>query len=47
MNSESDEIKTKVKENSEKLLKLGSVLAKNQFTYKIEEKVLKNIGKIG
>ena len=38
MNSESDEIKTKIKESSEKLLKLGSVLAKNQFTYKIEEK---------
>ena len=34
----SDEIKIKVKENSEKLMKLGSILAKNQFTYKIEEK---------
>jgi len=38
MNSDSDEIKIKVKENSEKLMKLGSILAKNQFTYKIEEK---------
>nr|AIE90868.1 hypothetical protein [uncultured marine thaumarchaeote AD1000_07_E11] len=46
MNSESNEIKNKVKENSEKLMKLGSILAKNQFSYKIEEKNLKNIGKI-
>ncbi len=38
MNSESNEIKNKVKENSEKLMKLGSILAKNQFSYKIEEK---------
>ena len=28
MNSESNEIKNKVKENSEKLMKLGSILAK-------------------
>ena len=46
MNSESNEIKNKVKENSEKLMKLGSILAKNQFSYKIEEKNLKDIGKI-
>tara|TARA_B110000014_G_scaffold243456_1_gene213823 strand:- start:303 stop:479 length:177 start_codon:yes stop_codon:yes gene_type:complete len=46
MNSESNEIKNKVKENSEKLMKLGSILAKNQFSYKIEEKKLKDIGKI-
>ena len=38
MNSESNEIKNKVKENSEKLMELGSILAKNQFSYKIEEK---------
>ena len=38
MNSKSNEIKNKVKENSEKLMELGSILAKNQFSYKIEEK---------
>ncbi|MEO2200071.1 MAG: hypothetical protein ABGW48_02785 [Nitrosopumilus sp.] len=38
MNPKSNEIKNKVKENSEKLMELGSILAKNQFSYKIEEK---------
>ena len=38
MNPKSNEIKNKVKENGEKLMELGSILAKNQFSYKIEEK---------
>ena len=38
MNPKSNEIKNKVKENSEKLMELGAILAKNQFSYKIEEK---------
>ena len=38
MNLESDENKNKIKKCSEKLMKLGSILAKTQFTYKIEEK---------
>jgi len=45
MNSEPNEIKKKIKENSEKLMKLGSILAKNQFSYKIEEKKSKEYWK--
>ena len=41
MNQESDEIKKKIQEQSKKLAELGLILAKSQFTYKIEEKVSK------
>jgi hypothetical protein len=34
----SESIKKRVQEKSEKLAELGSILAKNQFSYKIEEK---------
>ena len=36
MNQNSDELKKMVKEHSEKLAKLGIELAKNQFSYKVE-----------
>ena len=38
MNQDSEEIKIRIQEQSKKLTELGSILAKNQFTYKIEEK---------
>ena len=38
MNDNSDELKKIVKEHSEKLAKLGIELAKNQFSYKVENK---------
>ena len=41
MNQESDDIKKKIQEQSKKLAELGLILAKSQFTYKIEEKVSK------
>ena len=41
MNQESDNIKKKIQEQSKKLAELGLILAKSQFTYKIEEKVSK------
>jgi len=41
MNQESDNIKKKIQEQSKKLAELGSILAKNQFTYKIQEKTTK------
>ena len=34
-------LKKTIQEKSEKLAKLGSILAKNQFSYKIEEKTSK------
>ena len=37
----SENIKEKIQEQSKKLTELGSILAKNQFSYKIEEKILK------
>ena len=37
----SESIKKRVQEKSEKLAELGSILAKNQFSYKIEEKISK------
>jgi hypothetical protein len=36
-----ENIKEKIQEQSKKLTELGSILAKNQFSYKIEEKILK------
>ena len=41
MNQESEDIKKRIQEQSHKLTELGSRLAKNQFSYKIEEKVSK------
>ena len=41
MNQDSDNLKKTMQEKSEKLAKLGSILAKNQFSYKIEEKTSK------
>ena len=41
MNQDSDDLKKTMQENSKKLTKLGSILAKNQFSYKIEEKTSK------
>ena len=41
MNQDSEEIKKRIQEQSKKLTELGSILAKNQFTYKIEEKTSK------
>ena len=38
MSQNSENIKKRVQEKSERLAELGSILAKNQFTYKIEEK---------
>ena len=45
MNQNSENIKKKVQEKSEKLAELGSILAKNQFSYKIKEKILKEYWK--
>ena len=47
MNQYSDDLKKTMQENSKKLTQLGSILAKKQFSYKIEEKHQKNIGKKG
>ena len=41
MIQDSEEIKIRIQEQSKKLTELGSILAKNQFTYKIEEKISK------
>lgn len=41
MNQDSEEIKIRIQEQSKKLTELGSILAKNQFSYKIEEKTSK------
>ena len=41
MNQDSDVLKKTIQEKSEKLAELGSTLAKNQFSYKIEEKTSK------
>ena len=41
MNQDSDDLKKTIQEKSDKLAKLGSILAKNQFSYKIEEKTSK------
>tara|TARA_B110000438_G_C15324921_1_gene441153 strand:+ start:73 stop:546 length:474 start_codon:yes stop_codon:yes gene_type:complete len=41
MSQNSEDIKKKVQEKSKKLAELGYILAKNQFSYKIEEKILK------
>ena len=41
MNQESNDIKKKIQVQSKKLAELGRILAKSQFTYKIEEKVSK------
>ena len=41
MSQNSEEIKIRIQEQSKKLTELGSILAKNQFTYKIEEKISK------
>ena len=37
----SENTKEKIQEQSKKLTELGSILAKNQFSYKIEEKISK------
>ena len=41
MSQDSEETKIRLQEQSKKLTELGSILAKNQFTYKIEEKISK------
>jgi len=41
MNQDSNDLKKIMQENSKKLTHLGSILAKNQFSYKIEEKTSK------
>jgi hypothetical protein len=41
MSQNSEDIKKKVQEKSEKLAELGLTLTKNQFSYKIEEKISK------
>ena len=41
MNQDSDVLKKTMQENSKKLTQLGSILAKKQFSYKIEEKTSK------
>ena len=41
MNQDSNDLKKIMQENSKKLTQLGSILAKNQFSYKIEEKTSK------
>ena len=41
MSHNSENIKKKVQGKSEELAKIGSTLAKNQFSYKIEEKISK------
>ena len=41
MNQDSDDLKKTMQENSKKLTQLGSIIAKNQFSYKIEEKTSK------
>ena len=41
MNQDSDDLKKTMQEKSDKLAKLGSILTKNQFSYKIEEKISK------
>ena len=41
MSQNSEDIKKKVQEKSEKLAELGFALTKNQFSYKIEEKTSK------
>ena len=41
MNQDSNDLKKIMQENSKKLTQLGSILAKNQFSYKIEEKISK------
>jgi hypothetical protein len=41
MNQDSDDLKKTMQENSKKLTQLGSILAKKQFSYKIEEKTSK------
>jgi len=46
MSHNSENIKKKVQEKSEKLAELGSILAKNQFSYKIKEKILKEYKKL-
>ena len=47
MNSESNEIKNKVKENSEKLMRIRFNFSKKSIQLtKLKKKYLKNIGKI-
>ena len=41
MSQNSEDVKKKVQEKSEKLAELGFTLTKNQFSYKIEEKISK------
>ena len=41
MNQDPDDLKKTMQKNSKKLTQLGSILAKNQFSYKIEEKTSK------
>jgi hypothetical protein len=41
MNQDSDDLKKTMQENSKKLTQLGSILAKKEFSYKIEEKTSK------
>ena len=41
MNQDSDDLKNTMQEKSEELAKFGSILAKSQFSYKIEEKTSK------
>jgi hypothetical protein len=41
VNQNSENIREKIQEQGKKLTELGSILAKNQFSYKIEEKISK------
>ena len=43
MSNKPNNLKEIVKEHSEKLSKLGTDLAKNQFIYKVEKKIIKRI----
>jgi hypothetical protein len=41
VNQDSENLKNRTQKHSKKLTELGSILAKNQFSYKIEEKTTK------
>ncbi len=41
MNGDTENLKNSIQNHSKELTKLGSILAKNQFSYKIEEKTSK------
>ena len=45
MNQDSEEIKKRIQEHSKKLTELGTIVAKNQFNYKIKEEISKEYWK--